>query len=132
MASASLETPSAPRRPRRVVLGPDSYWTETQWQILFALLDGVVPSIAVQEGATAKESDDDKATHLPITPAEFDQSYRSIRGAVQDAPSEDEVKEYLRARPLDNPAFVRAVKWLVAGVPARMKSQLGMFLNFLG
>lgn len=103
----------------------DSVFTEDQWQALLALVDSVVPSVAVGESKTTNSNS------IAITQVEFDEFYQQIRRKMTNPPTIEEFREYLSARPVDNPKFVGALKGTISNLPPTPVKQLGFILNVI-
>lgn len=106
-------------------LKPDTYFSQTQWQILLALVDAIVPSIVADSGVT------DMKNHLQISKSQLEESYERIKSSMKTPPDYERFQQYLQARPLDNPRFLRAVKRILEGVPNSNRNQLGAILNIM-
>ncbi|KAI0114911.1 long-chain fatty alcohol dehydrogenase [Daldinia grandis] len=106
-------------------LKPDTYFSQTQWQILLALIDAIVPSIVADSGET------DVKNHLQIPRSQLNESYECIKSSMKTPPDYEKFQQYLQARPLDNPRFLRAVKRILEGVPNSNRKQLGAILNIM-
>ena len=105
------------------------YLNETQWQILLSLIDGAMPSIAVEEEQAGTGSDQDH--QLRISETRYKELYASTERLMQHPPSPDAFREYIAARALDNKAFVDQIRRTVGNLPAHARSQLGGILSML-
>ncbi|KAI1878192.1 uncharacterized protein JN550_000374 [Neoarthrinium moseri] len=115
--------------PTAVPLPPvrsDTYFTETQWHILFALLDAVLPPI-VEAGTVT-----DKRNQLRISQEEYRGAYELIRTSQAEPPDLDKFKEYLGTRQSDSPRFVQNVKRTFETVPIANRKRLASVLDLLG
>ncbi|ORY69712.1 long chain fatty alcohol oxidase [Pseudomassariella vexata] len=114
--AAPLPTPLPP-------LDDGGYWKDSTWQVLFALLDAAIPPIVVETALT------DKKNQLKISEEEYNESYAHVREALTHPPDLDKFKEYLRARPSDNPRFLQNVRRVIATTPDSAKKKLEGALN---
>lgn len=99
------------------------YYTELQWQVLFALLDAVVPSIVVESAVT------DKRNQWKITQKEYEEAYKHIQASTTHPPDLARFEEYLRSRPAQDARFVQNLKRTLDRLPHSAKKQLGGALN---
>ncbi|CAJ2506155.1 Uu.00g002850.m01.CDS01 [Anthostomella pinea] len=107
------------------VFKSNEYYTDSQWQTLFALLDAIIPSIVVDTEVT------DKNNQLSITEAQCREAYERTKRNLKHAPSYDKFKEYLRVRPVDNPNFVEETKRVIGNISKGNKKELGVVLSVL-
>ncbi|KAI0008507.1 hypothetical protein F4779DRAFT_435177 [Xylariaceae sp. FL0662B] len=106
----------------------DAFFTEAQWKTLFALLDAIVPSIAVHDHLTTNGRSGDV---LSISEEHFREVYRGVQTRMKYPPSMEKFREYLAARPVDDPRFISVVKQTVGKIPPSSKKQLGALLSFM-
>ncbi|KAI2630749.1 long-chain fatty alcohol dehydrogenase [Hypoxylon sp. NC1633] len=107
-------------------LRPDTYFSETQWQVLLALVDAVIPSIVVKSEVT------DQRNQLLLSKSEYDQVYEHTRTSMKHPPDHEKFKQYLEARPLDNPRFLGLLKRIIQNIPDSNRKQLGLILSIVG
>ncbi|KAI0115985.1 GMC oxidoreductase [Nemania sp. FL0031] len=100
-------------------------WSEDQWQTLFALLDAVTPSIAINTEVT------DSKNQLRITEAQCLEAYERTKKNVKNAPEYEKFKAYLRARPVSTPEYVEQIKRVVGHLPKSAQQDLGRLLKQL-
>ncbi|UKZ54968.1 hypothetical protein TrVGV298_008783 [Trichoderma virens] len=96
MATPALQAPVA------VPLPPTpstDFMTEDQWDVLWALLDGAMPSYVPASAVT------DKERQVAIPDAEFDRLVEDITSSLDGAPSREEITEFLAFRLVDHPPF---------------------------
>ncbi|UKZ80749.1 hypothetical protein TrVFT333_008513 [Trichoderma virens FT-333] len=96
MATPALQAPVA------VPLPPTpstDFMTEDQWDVLWALLDGAMPSYVPASAVT------DKERQVAIPDAEFDRLVQDITSSLDGAPSREEITEFLAFRLVDHPPF---------------------------
>lgn len=121
-----MATP-APQAPVAVPLPPtpsSDFMTEAQWDILWALLDGALPSYVPASAVT------DKETQVAIPDAEFDSIVDGITSSLDGAPSREEIAEFLAFRPVDHAPFRDDCIRNLAASPA--KDKLAKALGSLG
>ncbi|RYP69262.1 hypothetical protein DL771_006230 [Monosporascus sp. 5C6A] len=124
MAAAQLPTVPAPVE--LPALGPSTYFNETQWQVLFSMIDAVIPSIVI--GSAAGK---DEKHHLQISQNQCNESYEYIQQVTSHPPGFEEFVEYLGARPLENQLFLWQVRRALNSLPPHSKRQLGGLLSLL-
>ncbi|PNP47682.1 hypothetical protein TGAMA5MH_01505 [Trichoderma gamsii] len=78
---------------------PTDFMTADQWETLWAILDGVLPSIAPASAIT------DKDTQIAIPDDEFNSLIDKVRSSLDGAPSREEIAEFLAFRPSAHPEF---------------------------
>jgi hypothetical protein len=98
------------------------FFNETQWTVLLAFLDAVVPRIT----AVSQVKDPSLAVGVPDT--QYHDMVARARKSMAEAPPEDIVETYLGELPSENPAFVYAVRRAVYGISTSDKMQLGAVL----
>ncbi|KAI0131657.1 long-chain fatty alcohol dehydrogenase [Hypoxylon sp. NC0597] len=102
-----------------------SYFSETQWKVLFALVDAVIPSIVAEAAAT------DRKNQLRISQSQYEEAYERTKRSLKHPPEYEKFKLYLESRPLDNPQFVQLLKRMLQRVPNSDRKQLGIILKIL-
>lgn len=107
-------------------LKPDTYLSETQWQVLLALIDAVIPSIVV-----GSEAEDQEKSQLRISQSQYVEAYERTKRLMKQPPDCDKFRQYLEARPLDNPRFMRLIKRTIQRVPDGTRKQLGAVLSII-
>ncbi|KAG5985214.1 hypothetical protein E4U43_006098, partial [Claviceps pusilla] len=105
-----------------------TFMTEAQWETLYALLDGFLPSITSASSASASVGD--KNGSIVLSDAEFEKLVDECAGALSNPPSRDRIKEYLEFRPSQDAKFRDDYLRSLALVPQR--GQLARVLNLLG
>lgn len=110
----------------RSVSKMDSTLTDSQWQVLFALLDVVVPSIEVGDSPAGNDKD-----HLRISQHHFHDLYESVARDMQYPPSEEVFRAYITRRLSDSPIFVDSVKKVIKTLGSTPSKQLGFVLWFM-
>ncbi|KAK2595760.1 hypothetical protein QQS21_006586 [Conoideocrella luteorostrata] len=112
MAVANLEGPTPTLLPEPPV---KDFMGEAQWETLFALLDGVLPSITSTTSSTVK----DKSGSILLSDTEFETLVDESVSALANPPSRDKIKEYLEFRPSQDPKFRDDCLRSLAIVPQR-------------
>ncbi|TWU76780.1 hypothetical protein ED733_005160 [Metarhizium rileyi] len=102
------------------------FMTDAHWETLYALLDGVLPSIT----STTSTHVTDKCSSILLSDTEFESLIDDSIAAFNNAPSRNEIKEYLEYRPSQDEHFREDVLRSLAIVPH--KGQLVKILNLLG
>ncbi|KAI0179950.1 long-chain fatty alcohol dehydrogenase [Hypoxylon sp. FL1284] len=121
-ASRHLAAPIPTQLPE---LKPGPYLTETQWRILLALIDAVVPSIVVESRAKGGQN------QLRISSSQCAEAYERTKRSMKHSPDYETFQQYLEARPLDNPRFLRLIKATIQSVPLSTRNQLGTVLSII-
>ncbi|KAJ3554649.1 hypothetical protein NPX13_g10560 [Xylaria arbuscula] len=120
MADVMAPTPVPLPQPR-----PVEGFGEQQWQTLFALLDVVTPSIAVDAEIT------DKKNQLRITEAQCLEAYELTKRNLVNYPDYEKFKAYLRSRPANLPEYTQYAKRFVGHLPKSAQKELGRLLTVL-
>ncbi|KAH9901756.1 long-chain fatty alcohol dehydrogenase [Xylariomycetidae sp. FL2044] len=102
-----------------------SDFTEAHWDVLFSLLDPIIPPI-VPDGVRREDLD-----CWTISEDEFQHLYRKLSHQGKNKPSAQALRDYLAARPSGNPHFVQRVKITVAGLDQATRYQLRGLLGSL-
>lgn len=102
------------------------FMTDAQWETLYALLDGVLPSIT----STTSSVVTDKNTSILLSDTEFESLIDDSVAALPNGPARSKVKEYLEFRPSQDEKFREDCLRSLAIVPQR--GQLIKVLNLLG
>jgi hypothetical protein len=108
--------------------GPASSFNDTHWDVLFKLLDAVVPPVVVVAG----DSSDSHSSAITISEAEFAKLYNDLQSDVKDPPSAEAFREYLAARASQNGDFVKTVKDMIDGLSPSVCGQLRFILGAMG
>ncbi|KAK3692226.1 hypothetical protein B0T22DRAFT_531748 [Podospora appendiculata] len=101
------------------------WFDETQWAVLLALLDAVIPSI------TAETDVQDAKAQQALPDAHFDELVGRAQASMVEPPSADVLKSYFEDRPSTQPWFLYAVKRTLDTVPDPVRKQLGSVLSAL-
>ncbi|KAL7822382.1 GMC oxidoreductase [Trichoderma gracile] len=103
---------------------PSDFMSQDQWDILWALLDGILPSYVRASAVT------DKETQIAIPDAEFDRLVDNITNSFENPPSKELIAEYLAYRPAEQASFRVDCLRSLAASPA--KAKLAKVLGSLG
>ncbi|KAI5864473.1 long-chain fatty alcohol dehydrogenase [Durotheca rogersii] len=106
-------------------LKPDTYFTQTQWKTLFALVDAIIPSIVAESRVT------DRKNQLRLSEPRYEEAYEKTNRALRTPVDHDKFQQYLEARPLDNPRFLQILKRSLENISNSERKQLGMVLDIL-
>ncbi|KAI0526511.1 long chain fatty alcohol oxidase [Xylaria bambusicola] len=120
MADASIPIPVVLPKPRQV----DSFGQQ-QWQTLFALLDAITPSIAVESEVT------DSKNQLRITEAQCLEVYEHTKRNLSNPPDYEKFKAYLRSRPVISSEYIQYTKRFVGHLPKSAQKELSRLLTVL-
>ncbi|KAM0252525.1 hypothetical protein ACHAQJ_007700 [Trichoderma viride] len=123
MATSLLQAPVAVTLPPPP---PSDFMTADQWEVLWALLDGVLPSYAPASAIT------DKDKQIAIPDDEFGRLVDQVRSSLDGAPSSDEIKEFLAYRPSEHLSFREDAIRNLAASPSPAKAKLAGVLGTLG
>ncbi|KAI1260643.1 long-chain fatty alcohol dehydrogenase [Xylariaceae sp. FL1019] len=121
--SISYSTSLHPR-----VLDHNTWFSESRWQKLLALLDAVIPRIVV--GALTDDHHDENT--LFVSETDFLEAFADIRDTTTSPPTLEDFRNYLASRAVDNPEFIAAVKRTIHGLPPNAQRQLAQLSDLLG
>ncbi|KXJ94234.1 hypothetical protein Micbo1qcDRAFT_187923 [Microdochium bolleyi] len=107
------------------------YFTDLQWQVYDALIDAVVPSIVVASGSDTTAAGSDADRHLVVSEEQCAAAYDDLVSTLKAPPTYDQFKEFLAARPLENPRFRKQIRRLLDSTPKSARKQLGGALNLM-
>lgn len=94
---------------------PTDFMTADQWETLWAILDGIMPSYAPASAIT------DKDTQIAVPDDEFNGLIDKVRSSLDGAPSREDIAEFLAFRPSAHPAFREDCIRALGVSPARAK-----------
>ncbi len=106
-------------------LPPTDFFNETQWAVLFALMDATLPALTLESEVR------DEHKQSAISEAQFRDALALARGQMVEPPSEELLKKYLEDMPSSYPGFVVGIKRTLANVPDAGRKQLGAVLYAL-
>ncbi|KAF6827017.1 long chain fatty alcohol oxidase [Colletotrichum musicola] len=95
------------------------FWNETQWNVLFSLLEAALPSISRPATLT------DEANQVRVSEAEYAEALKLVQNTMTSPPSEDQFQEYLAHCPAKEPKFVESVKRTMAELSSGAQRALG-------
>lgn len=101
--------------------------SDTHWDVLFAILDTVVPAIVVKDDVP----DPKVQSRLVIPLDEFEQSYEALTRTVDRPPSRDIFRAYLASRASENHDFVKSVKTSIDRLSPKARGQLEFMLGMM-
>ncbi|KAG6004888.1 hypothetical protein E4U21_000664 [Claviceps maximensis] len=104
---------------------PRDFMNEAQWETLYALLDGFLPSIT----STSSSSVQDKNGSITLSDSEFETLIDECASALSNPPSRERIKEYLEFRPSQDAKFREDCLRSLTFVPQR--GQLAKVLKLL-
>lgn len=114
--------------PQEVPLPPvpaTSYFSETQWEILFSLADAIIPSIRTP--STSKSSSD-----RVISQAEWDTAISKLKATIPGPDAAKIAVQYLEEDASSNPAFHTCVERIFGDfMHEEGRSGFGLILNAL-
>jgi hypothetical protein len=116
---AGPDTPGMPEPPS------GDFYNETQWAVLLALLDAIVPSVA-PESMTR-----DVSAQRRISDAEYQLLLESYPRTMAAAPEKAVFQAYLDERPARQQAFLHACRRSLARLPESGRQKLGGALSLL-
>ena len=131
MAPQVVETPAdqaaqlMPMVPELPNLPPTDFFSETQWNVLFALMDGALPALTLESEVR------DEHKQSAISEAQFRDALALARDQMVEPPSEELLKKYLEDMPSSYPGFVVGIQRTLSNVPDAAKKQLGAVLYAL-
>lgn len=111
-ASAPLPTP-LPETPS------GDYWSEAQWEVLYALVDAVLPSIVPESAAT------DKPNQKTVSDEQFEEIFERVQATMTEAPDKETFKKYFAERPSASPEFRANIRRSLGCVSTSARSGLG-------
>ncbi|KAI1823038.1 GMC oxidoreductase [Xylaria intraflava] len=100
-------------------------YSEEQWEVLFALLDAVTPSIVTDTEVT------DSKNQLRITEAQCLEAYERTKKHVIKAPTYAKFKDYLRSQPVRTPEYIGHIRRAIGHLPKSKQQDLGQLLALL-
>ncbi|KAK0646626.1 long-chain fatty alcohol dehydrogenase [Cercophora newfieldiana] len=103
------------------------FFDATQWAVITAILDAVIPSITAASTAT----DATAHTHRGIDDELLESATARVRSTMVCPPSPDLLKSLLEERPSANPAMVSALRHTLNAIPESSRRTLGSALTAL-
>lgn len=108
-------------------LPPRDFFTDAQWDILFALVDGVLPSITPQSAA----SKSDATTQIQLPDKEYQDVIDKALGSLAPPASSDNIRALLEHRPARDESFRQNLIRTVAFSPPSQQRRLGGVLSLI-
>ena len=105
------------------------FFNEYQWETLFALMDGAIPSIT-SESLLKASTDKNVKEQISLPDDQFEKLVASGLAALGSVKDRKEIESFLANRPIDNPLFRDDCKRTLALSP--QKAELGRLLSILG
>jgi hypothetical protein len=96
---------------------------DEDWELLWSLLDSMMPSITSASAAT------DPQNQLVLSDKDFEEAVDRVSTALVNPPSRVDIIKYLNQRPTLDEAFRDDVRTLLGGIPSRQ--QIAKALTFL-
>ena len=122
---AAKHTSAAPRPVGFPPMPAGDFWNETQWAVLFALMDAAVPSMATAADIS------DAAGQLRISDEEFAEAFEQASRAMTSPPSAKDFKAYIGLRPTKDPLFIENFRRFAATIPPASQKKLGGLTSLL-
>lgn len=101
------------------------YWDETQWAVLFAILEAIMPAVAPESAIK------DRHNQIRIPDSEFEAIFKRVDENLANPPSKEALREFLGTRCTADPAFIDSCKRMVSSFPPAKTEQLGGILKLL-
>lgn len=122
---------ASPTAPKPVELPAVSdFLSDSQWRVLMALMDTVVPAIKLQDTGPVAQQQDLSVLYLPSS--QYSEKAASLRQAASPLdPSAELIEAYLAERPSDNPLFAQVLKCVLSSLPPSKKRELRFLLSIL-
>lgn len=122
MAHQSLSNPIPTPLP---VLPIHDFFTAAQWDILYALVDGVLPSITSQSATT------DDAGQIQLPDKEYEQVIDNALKSLAGPASRDNLRALLETRPSHDLAFKENLIRTLTFSPPSQQRRLGGLLSLI-
>lgn len=124
----AIESDTGPIAPIPTALStilPTSYWDESQWAVMLAIMEAAMPAFAPQSTI------EDEHNQIRISDAEFEDIFKRLERTVVDPPSKESLREYLAKRCMDDPIYVEDCKRTLGSLKPAQHEQLGGVLKLL-
>ncbi|KAL2263197.1 hypothetical protein VTK26DRAFT_7771 [Humicola hyalothermophila] len=106
------------------------FLNETQFKVLMALMDAVIPAIRIQDPGQTSKQQDISTVYLPSN--EYSEAATKLRKASSPLDhSSDVLEAYLAERPTANPLFPQVLKSILSNVPPSKQRDLRYVLTLL-
>lgn len=100
------------------------FLTDAQWEIFYALLDGVLPAYASASSATGD------VAQISVNDDEFEHVLAKASRSLLAPPNREALSDFFKSRPLDDPKFKDDIQRTLAISPKR--AELAKFLSIIG
>ncbi|KAH7037665.1 GMC oxidoreductase [Microdochium trichocladiopsis] len=135
MAAITAPLAKAPIPVQAAEPEPGDYFTDLQWEVLESLIDAVVPAIVVASDGNSDPGSaltaNDTHKQLVVTEEQCTDAYDDLVATLKRPPTYDQFKEFLAARPLDNPRFHKQLRRIVGQTPKSVRKRLGGALDLM-
>ncbi|KAK7953011.1 hypothetical protein PG988_013705 [Apiospora saccharicola] len=112
---------------------PGTFFDDTQWRVLYSLMDTVIPSIAASDDANGDSKDLVKYGDCQIVPKDvLDAHYQKLQRCLPTPPSRDAFAAYLAERPSAIQDFRNHLTRTLSTLSPAARGQLGAVLYLLG
>jgi hypothetical protein len=130
MATTTETAPLSGPVPVEFPDGTVEFLNESQWKVLMAFMDAVIPSIRIQD--TAQNTKDQNASIIHLPSAEYSEAAIKLRNAATPFnPPSNVLEAYLAERPSDNPAFSQVLKSVLSNIPPSKQRDMRILLSIL-
>lgn len=123
--ASSEPTQPGPTSPGMPAPPTGDFFDETQWTVLYSLLDTILPSITAAPKVT-----DDKAQY-GMPEADIKHLISNTQKNLAEPPSDNLLEAYLADRPSSDPNFTYGVRRILSSAPSSALKQLGAVLTAL-
>ncbi|KAM5351560.1 hypothetical protein ACJ41O_004283 [Fusarium nematophilum] len=104
---------------------PDNFFSPAQWSVVFALVDGALPSITSQSATT------DERCQIQLPDHDFDNILdRTVKSLASPA-TRDKIRAFLEDRPIQDPRFKTNLLRTIALSPPSLQKRLGGLLSLI-
>ncbi|KAF4996091.1 hypothetical protein FGRMN_4684 [Fusarium graminum] len=104
---------------------PQDFFTPTQWDVLFALVDGALPSITSESAVT------DEQGQIQLPDDDFDDILRRSTKALAAPATQDNIRAFLRDRPAHDDRFRDNLMRTLALTPPAQQKRLAGLLSLM-
>ncbi|KAF3769946.1 long-chain fatty alcohol dehydrogenase [Cryphonectria parasitica EP155] len=122
MSSESLQAPRSPELP---MTPPAGFWSETQWDIFWAVMDSIIPAIVSKPCLT------DGLSQLGISDAAYSSVMETARHTKLEKKDEASLQAFLQERLSTSPAVRETIIRITSRLPVKQQEALGTFLSSL-
>jgi choline dehydrogenase-like flavoprotein len=122
---AAEAAPYKPQWPSLPESPTSSSWSDLQWEVLFALMDAIIPSLVPE---SANPSPIQQAV-LPDT--EYEAIFQESQTDLAVPPDPELLRAYLTDSPSRNAACVKSTRRVIQNLPAKLQRDLGGAMTLL-